>query len=143
MGYKLLIGALLATTLFASRYPDIDRLIEQVKVQREGLSKKEIAKLKNPFIDEEKLQKVIIKQKIIKKRKQRRVVYRLQSIFDRRVKINGRWYTLGSKVGKYHIFSINADKGYVVLKSKKETLRLFLSRKSKRFRLISKPMGSR
>lgn len=119
-----------------SKYSDIDALIEKVKVQRVGLSPTQIAILKNPFIDEKKLKKVIKIQKIKKARKKQRIVYRLSSIFDNRAKINGRWYRVGAKVGRYRLAFIDSIKGFVVLKNKNRSLTLFLHRKSKKIKLF-------
>ncbi len=135
MGHKLLIPLAFVTFAFAAgpvHYPDIDKLIEQVKYKRIGLSKSEIAKLKDPFIDEKKLQKIIVKQKIIKHRKKVRVTYRLSSIMNDRAKINGRWYHVGQKVGSYRLAYVDPFKGFAVLKRGKRTLRLYLHRRKLR-----------
>ncbi len=118
-----------------SKYPDIDKLIEKVKVQREGLEQKEIQKLKNPFIDEKKLTKIIKieKKKRAFKKIHHKKVYRLYAIFDDRAKINGRWYRKGSRVGSYKLIAIEGKR--VLLKRGKRTLTLFLHTKSKKIKL--------
>jgi len=129
MGYKLLtVIFFCALTVGAnSKFEDIDRLIEKVKVQRHGLTKEQIAKLKNPFIDQRTLKKIVIKQKIIKHKK-RRFSFRLLSIFDNRAKINGHWYKLGAKIGKYRLTYIDPNRAFVILSAKGKQLRLFLHR---------------
>ncbi len=131
MGNKLLIIALSA--LFAwsnSQYPEIDKLIEKVKVKREGLKSEEIKKLKNPFVSEKKLIKIIKKTEIAKKTAKKRVYYKLYSIFNDKAKINGRWYKIGSKVGSYRLVSINSNS--VLLRKRNRQLRLYLSKRKRK-----------
>ena len=137
MGNKILIILYIPLLLIASTsYPDIDRLIEKVKVRREGLSQEEIKQLKDPFIDEQKLKKIVIKHKI-KKIKKKKIYLHLQSIFNNKVKINTKWYKLGAKIGNYRIIRIDYKHQSVLLRSNKKLLRLFLAkRKKKRFKLI-------
>ncbi len=124
------IGILFACYGYAqSKYPDIDRLIEQVKYKRVGLSQTQIAHLKNPFIDEKKLQKIILKQKIIRHIKRRRTTFYLASILNDRAKINGRWYSVGAKVGSYRLSYVDPLDGYVILKNRRRSLRLYMHRK--------------
>ncbi|NPA64719.1 MAG: hypothetical protein GXO16_07065 [Epsilonproteobacteria bacterium] len=140
MGNKLIAVALCAAFAFAateqpgSKYPEIDRLIEKVKEPRPGLPKEVIKKLKNPFVSEEKIEKIV---KIVKKKpKPKRVTLRLTSIFGKRARINGRWYRVGDMVAGYRLVHIGSN--YVVLKKGQKTLRLFLGKKrSKKF--ILKP----
>lgn len=130
MGHKLLI-VILACTLAVgakSKFEDIDQLIEKVKVQRQGLTKEQIAKLKNPFIDQQTLKKVVIKQKIIKAKK-KRFVLRLLSIFNDRAKINDRWYKVGAKIGSYRLSYIDPNHAFVILSAKGKQLRLFLHKR--------------
>ena len=137
MGNKLLIACLPLLLVASQKYPDIDKLIEKVKVQRRGLSPEVIKKLKDPFIDEVKLKKIVIKQKILKKIKKQKLHLRLESIFNDRVKINARWYKVGSKVAGYQIVKIDYDKKSVLLKKGNKHLRLYLVKRKKRFRLVS------
>ncbi len=130
MGHKLLM-IIVACTLMAgakSKFEDIDRLIEKVKVQRQGLTKEQIAKLKNPFIDQRTLKKIVIEQKIVKAKK-KRFVLRLLSIFNDRAKINGRWYKKGAKIGPYRLSYIDPNHAYVILQTKHKQLRLFLRKR--------------
>ncbi|NPA63746.1 MAG: hypothetical protein GXO16_02105 [Epsilonproteobacteria bacterium] len=139
MGNKLIAVALSAAFAFAavqqpeSKYPDIDRLIEKVKEPRPGLPKEVIRKLKNPFVSEKKIEKIV---KIVKKKPKKRLTLQLTSIFGKRARINGRWYKVGDVVAGYRLVHIGNN--YVVLKKGQKTLRLFLSKKrSKKF--ILKP----
>ncbi|SMC09633.1 hypothetical protein [Nitratiruptor tergarcus] len=139
MGYKLLIFVTFFSSfiLANTQYPDIDRLIEQVKTKRVGLSKKEIEKLQNPFINEKKLQKIIKKQKVAKKKPKRRIHLKLYSIFNNRAKINGKWYTIGNTIYGYRLVKIDKGKKRVILFKKKRMLVLYLNNVNKRkFKLL-------
>lgn len=137
MGNKLLIALLPLMLIASQKYPEIDKLIEKVKVRREGLAPSVIEKLKDPFIDEVKLKKIVIKQKILKKLKKRKLHLRLESIFNNRVKINTKWYKVGSKVAGYRIVKIDYNKKSVLLKSGKKLLKLYLIKRKKRFKFTS------
>jgi len=138
MGIKLLVVFLTTLSLLWGKYPDIDRLIERVKVKRVGLSKEEIARLKNPFINKKKLRKVLKKHKTVR-RKKKRFRASLQSIFNNRAKINGRWRRIGDRVGPYRLSSIDALRGFVILRKGRKELRLFLpKRKTSKLKLISR-----
>ena len=138
MGNKLLIFCLPLILLAANRYPDIDNLIEKVKIRRHGLAESEIQVLKDPFIDETKLKKIVIKQKKLHGRKKQKTHLRLVSIFNNRIKINSKWYTLGAKiVGGYRIVRIDYNKKRVILKKGKKILKLYLTKRKKRFKLVS------
>ena len=88
MGNKLLIVFTFFVTLLLGDYKEIDRYINEIKQKRVGLDANEIAKLKNPFITEKKIKKLIKKYKVVYKKRTRKLI--LQSIFDDRVKINYR-----------------------------------------------------
>ncbi len=127
MGHKLLIALFgcILTLSANNQFEDIDKLIEKIKIPRHGLTKEQIAKLKNPFIDQRTLKKIVIKQKIIKM-KRKKFTLRLLSIFDNRAKINGRWYKIGDKIGSYWLTYIDPNRAFVLLRAKGKQLRLFL-----------------
>ncbi len=119
---------IVACTLAAgakSKFEDIDRLIEKIKIQRQGLTKEQIVELRNPFIDQQTLKKIVIKQKIVKTKKKKFILH-LLSIFNDRAKINGRWYKKGAKIGSYRLSYIDPNHAYVILQTKHKQLRLFL-----------------
>ncbi len=113
---------------------DIDRLVNDIKQERLGLSAKEIRNAKDPFIYlNGKYSKVLHKPKAKKKR------YRfvLSAIINDRVKINRRWYALHSKVYGYTISKVGKD--YVLLTRNNERIRVFMKRKkSKKIKLLVK-----
>lgn len=132
MGHKILIFFIGAfTLLFAqSRYPEIDSLIEKVKTKRVGLDKETIVKLKNPFVSEKKLSKIEHKKLAKRSPYRKRWFFKLSSIFDKRARINGRWYKIGSKIGTYRLVHIGDN--YVVLATRKKELRLYLNKKKRK-----------
>ncbi|NPA65071.1 MAG: hypothetical protein GXO16_08875 [Epsilonproteobacteria bacterium] len=120
-----------------SKYPDIDRLIEKVKEPRPGLPKEVIKKLKNPFVSEKKIEKIV---KVVKKRpKKRGIRLSLTSIFGNRARINGRWYKVGDRVAGYRLVHIGNN--YVVLKRGNKTLRLYLGGKRRSKKVVLKPIS--
>ena len=127
MGNKLLILCAFFVTLLFGDFKEIDNYINQIKQKRVGLSSIEIAKLKNPFITEKKIKKLIKKYKVVYKKRTRRLI--LQSIFDDKVKINYRWYKKGQRIGKYKIATIYPKEGYVILLSKNSMIKLFVHHK--------------
>ncbi len=135
MGNKILTLCIPLVLMAFSKYPDIDKLVEKVKIRREGLTPQEIQQLKDPFIDENRLKKIAIKEKIKKKTK-KKIYLRLQSIFNNKVKINTKWYKLGSKIGAYRIVKIDYHHKSVLLQNGKKSLKLFLTKRAKKFRLI-------
>ncbi|BCD60280.1 MULTISPECIES: hypothetical protein [unclassified Nitratiruptor] len=140
MGNKLLITLLFTLALLAnSQFKGIDDLIVKIKQKRVGLSPIVINNIPNPFVDEKKLNQLAKKNKILTKR---RHILRLYAIFQDRAKINGRWYTIGSKIGSYTIRSIKPDKGVVYLLSKHRTVRLYLQKKKSKNIIIRTKKGS-
>ncbi len=112
-----------------SHYPLIDNLVNKIKEKRQGLSPIVITNTPNPFIDEKTLKKEVKKVSTFK---QKRLVLRLYAILDKRAKINGRWYRIGSKLYGYRLVKTDPLKGYVVLLRKNRVLRLFVQHKRKK-----------
>ena len=139
MGNKFIVFLLPLALIASSKYPDIDQLIEKVKVTRVGLKQEQIKALKNPFVSQKKLVKIIKVEKIKKEKKRQKLVLRLSSILNDRARINGRWYKRGSKIGPYRIVQIGDES--VLLRSKKRFLRLFIKRKHPRLKLIKLTNG--
>jgi len=125
MGYKALIFIIFGVVTWAD-YSHIDKLIEQIKLKREGLHLKVI---KDPFIEEKKVKKLV---KIPKIKKAKKIRLTLQAILNDRVKINRRWYRLGLYVRNYKVVRIGDN--FVLLQGK-NTLKLFL--RNRKIRLWS------
>ena len=134
MGNKLLIFLLFFLINFSyanDSFKNIDNLIEKIKIKRVGLNSYEIKKLKDPFFYSNKRITLRAKRKLFNKTI--KPYYRLSAIFNDKAKINGRWYKIGSRVGKYRLFDI--CRNYVKLKRNKKVLTLFLTKKSKRVKI--------
>ncbi len=140
MGNKLLIKAsviIFSTAALLSAeitINDIDKLVNDIKQERIGLKEKEIRSAKDPFIyPNGKLGRIIRSSKTVKKR------YRfvLSAVINDRVKINGRWYKLNSKINGFRLSRVSKD--HVLLTRKNERIRIFLKRsKSKKIKLFVK-----
>ena len=140
MGNKLLIkssviifstAALLSAEITIN---DIDKLVNDIKQERIGLKDSEIRSAKDPFIyPNGKLGRIIRPSKTVKKH------YRfvLSAVINDRVKINGRWYGLNSKINGFRLSRVGKD--HVLLTRKNERIRVFLKRsKSKKIKLFAK-----
>ena len=107
---------------------DIDNLVNDIKQERIGLTKKEIESAKDPFIyPNGKYTKVFYENRPGKGN------YRfvLTAIVNDRVKINRKWYSLNSKINGFTISGVG--KNYVRLTRKNEHMRIFLKqRKNKK-----------
>ena len=140
MGNKLLIkssviifstAALLSAEITIN---DIDKLVNDIKQERIGLKDSEIRSAKDPFIyTGGKIGRIISSYKTVK----RHYRFVLSAVINDRVKINGRWYKLNSKVNGFRISRVGKD--HVLLTRKNERIRVFLKRsKSKKIKLFVK-----
>ncbi|WP_456323072.1 hypothetical protein [Hydrogenimonas sp.] len=141
MGNQLLMKnvgiALFSATLLHAQITisDIDKLVTDIKQERIGLSSKEIAAAKDPFIYlNGKYSKVLTN---IRSGSKKRHHFILSAIVNDHVKINRRWYRLNSKVNGFTIRKVGRN--YVLLTRGNEKIRLFLKRrKSKNIKLLVK-----
>ena len=120
----------------------IDKMVEEIKPPRVGVSKGEISHLKNPFM--------LIKKATKKSKKGRASTYkwvsktgtkhhnfRLMATLNKSAKINNRWYAINSKIGGYKLTKITQD--YVVLvKPKRKPLKVYLRQKNRKIKLKTK-----
>ena len=108
-----------------------DMIFEKIGKKRVGLSNGEIDKLKSPFVTQNILK--IIKNKNIIKPKHRHIL-RLYGILNNKVKINKKWYTIGSKIDGYRLIEVKNSS--VVLKRKRKKIELFLRKKNDKTKII-------
>jgi len=106
-----------------------DKIFEQISKQRVGPSDKELSRIPTPFVNQNLLR--IIKDKNATKPKP--IVLKLYGIFDKKVKINKKWYHLKSKVYGYRIVKIKDNS--VVLRKKRKKLELFLRKKNDKIQI--------
>ena len=138
---------ILAQTLYASdELTWVDQQVEAIKPARVGISEKEIAKIKDPFIflikEDEKTMKN--GQKSIKKvRKHSHYVKRyhskrlhLEAVLNKSAMINKRWYKEGQRVYGYKLVQVNRTS--VVLQKQNKKLLLSTASKSKNLKFHNK-----
>ena len=135
---KLILITLVPLAVFAnianSSHETISTQIKEIKPPRIGVSNREIAKVKSPFL--------YMKTVTTKSGKKRRIIeakkriklkpLKLESAINKNIKINGKWYKEGDRVRQYVILKVSSD--YILLKSKKKQLKLFQNSKNYKIR---------
>ncbi len=103
---------------------------KKIAEQRVGLSDQELDRVSTPFVDKKILK--IIKDKnateVIKP-----IVFHLYAILNDMVRINDKWYKLGSKVYSYRIVKIKNNS--VILRNKRKKIELFLRKKDDKIKI--------
>ncbi len=109
------------TTEFKNKMKEYDKLFSQIGEKRIGVSNTKINMLKNPFLMTYK--KVVIKDgnstKEIKKPK-----YILTVTFNKKAKINGKWYKLNSKLDNFKLINIRSNS--VIIQNEHSKKELFI-----------------
>lgn len=107
-----------------------DSIFEKIGKTRVGVDENDINKIKNPFIV---IEKNVDKNGI----KKRRIIYKLNAIFNHKAKINGKWYKKYSKVGIYKLIKVKTNS--VLLRSANKSKELFIRKNNgSRFKFSSK-----
>jgi len=143
---KLLLLTLLCTLLSADELQWVDKQINSILQPRDGLTKKELQTVKNPFIDTKKVTLYTPKKsthhrltKKVYKSLQKTTVatthFQLNAIMNTKALINGMWYSVGNSLQGYKIISINSTdvtltngKKIVKLSTKTQSLQLKISK---------------
>ncbi|WP_353662489.1 hypothetical protein [Hydrogenimonas sp. SS33] len=112
---------------------DIDKLVNDIKQERIGLTKQDIAKAKDPFIYlGGKYSRVLAG-----KSKKRHYRFTLTAIINDRVKLNRKWYSLNQTIHGYKISKVG--KNYALLTRGNEKVRVYMRhKKSKNIKLFVK-----
>lgn len=112
----------------------VDEQVSAIKPERVGVSKSEIAAIKDPFIiyntiekiDKDGKKSVVIVKKDLDKikfpKEEKKVRLILQAIINNSVLINDKWYKIGEKIGKYTLKDIRGTLVMLVYKKKKLVL---------------------
>ncbi len=110
---------------------EYDKIFEQISQTRVGIDSKEINKIKNPFV-------VIYKKQLDKNgTKKRKIVYKLEAIFDKKAMINGKWYKKYSKIGAYKLVKVRQNS--VLLRRAGTSKELYIrNRNGSKFQFSSK-----
>ncbi len=124
---KIAVTAVASALLLYAQSPleKIDRLIDQIKQPRTGLSANAIAKSYDPFVYSSTKKKITVRRPAPKP-KQRFV---LSAIFNNRAKINGKWYKRGDTLYGYTIVDVSATGA--TLKRGGKTLRIAMQNRAK------------
>jgi len=143
--YTLLI-LLLSQTLYSNELTWVDQQVEAIKPARVGISEREIAKIKDPFIflikEDEKPEnlgkkhskKVQKRSHYVKKYHTKRL--HLEAILNKSAMINKRWYKEGQWVYGYKLVTVNRTS--VVLQKQNKKLLLSTVSKSKNLKFHNK-----
>ena len=139
---------ILSLNVTANELQWVDEQIQAIKPPRVGVLASKIDATKNPFIG--------IKEQISTKKKQKRRtstkkrtssstktankitkvshLFSLDAIINKTALINGKWYKLNSKVGKYTLNEINKTTVFLSYKGKKLLLSTQTKNKTLKFR---------
>jgi len=134
MKYLLISLLVFIANLSSNELSWVDEQVAAIKPKRVGVSKADITSLKDPFIiykTVEKIDKngkkstVLIKKdlpelQLSSNDREPEIKLVLQAIMNSSVLINGKWYRLNDKIGRYRLKDIKSS--LVILMYKKERL---------------------
>jgi len=133
----ILLLLVLSTTLFSDELSWVDEQVEAIKPPRHGILRRDISKLKDPFIflSAKKVYKKkssYKRYKRISKRISKRVSsylsnIKLDAIMNKSAFINAKWYKEGEKVSGYTLEKVG-PKSVLLTKGKKRILLSTLSK---------------
>lgn len=106
-----------------------DNIFEQIDRQRVGLDDSKIDKIPEPFVSKRVF--MILKDKNVTVNKP--LILKLYGIFNKKVKINTKWYKIGSKVFGYKVIKVKDNS--VVLRYKRKRLELFLRKRDENIQI--------
>ncbi len=142
----ILISILLvATNMLANELSWVDEQVEAIKPPREGVSNKDISKLKDPFIflhPKKATKRVRSPYRRYSKSSSKKQVLThsskisLDAILNKSALINGKWYQEGEKVYGYKLEKVNPQ-SILLTRGKKQTL-LSTETKSKNLKFNNK-----
>jgi len=99
---------------------EFNKFFQDISKKRVGASEQDVNKVKNPFI--------MISNKGISidgnVTVTQEIVYTLSGIFDKKAKINGKWYRLSSKIGDFKLIKIKNKS--VIIKNEHSKQELFI-----------------
>ena len=88
-----------ANEAYKESVKEYDRFFQEIGEKRVGVDESIINSIKNPFIM--KKVEVVVKDNnstVVKKD-----IYNLSAIFDKKAKINGKWYKIGDEIGDFKL----------------------------------------
>ena len=141
----ILISILIFTTnILANELAWVDEQVEAIKPPREGVSNKDISKLKDPFIflhvKKAKKRAKSPYRKYSKSSSKKRITHSskisLDAILNKSALINGKWYQEGEKVYSYKLEKVNLQS--ILLTHGKKQILLSTETKSKNLKFNNK-----
>ncbi len=137
----------LTNLLYADELTWVDEQVEAIKPPRIGISEKQIAQLKDPFIflikketthskvkNNNSAKKVIRRSHYVKKHYSKKL--HLDAVLNKSAMINNRWYKEGQRVYGYKL--VKVQRTSVVLKKHNKKLLLSTVSKSKNLKFHNK-----
>ena len=125
----LLLSLLIVSTLLLASedtvspsHALINKQIKEIKPARRGVTKLAVSTTKNPFIMF-KVNKKGKKIAFVSKKKVKLTPLKLESVINKSVKINGKWYKEGDRIRNYTISKVSS--GEALLKSRSKELKLY------------------
>ncbi|MBC8236959.1 MAG: hypothetical protein H8E76_01900 [Helicobacteraceae bacterium] len=145
----LIVSLFMFTHILANELTWVDEQIQAIKPPRDGISKSKIDMVKDPFIFLNKelkektskktltANKSIISKKSFSESKTNQISkqstsFSLDAIINKSALINGNWYKLHSKVGKYTLSAVNGTS--IILSYKNKDLLLTTRSKTKKLK---------
>ena len=145
----LILSLFIATHSIADELKWVDAQIQAIKPPRSGISKSQIDMIKDPFIflkketEKNSSKKAIAtvksytKKNNISKPRTNKISkqitsFSLDAIINKSALINGRWYKLHSKIGKYTLTAIDGTS--IILSYKNKELLLTTRSKAKKLK---------
>jgi len=123
---------LFAKDEITSKTDEYDKLFTQISQKRTGVSNQYINKVENPFIME---QNIVLDLNNTTTKAQ--TIYKLNAIFDRKAKINGKWYKLNSEIDNFTLAAIGRNS--VIMKNEHSKKELFIRKSNdNKFKFSSK-----
>lgn len=144
----ILIPLILCFELMSTELQWVDTQVQAIKPPRDGISKSKIDSIKDPFILSKKKLKEDPKnsKNIFSTNKnnttnsnnttivKREMQPKLEAIINSSALINGQWYKIKDKVGKYTLNSLDKESIILSFKSKKLLLSIKTTNKNIKFK---------
>lgn len=129
---------ILSLNLFANELQWVDEQINAIQPPREGIRKSKVNSIKSPFIFLKKETSSKAKVKKVTKTKRANIIsksekrLRLEAVINKSALINGKWYKLLDRVGKYKLIDITKEN--VILSFKRKKLLLSLKKRNSKIK---------
>ena len=145
----LILSLFIITHAIANELEWVDEQIQAIKPPRNGISKSQIDMIQNPFIflkkelKEKPGTKAVVTNKSYSSKKyvsksttnkvsKQSTSFSLDAIINKSALINGKWYKLHSKIGKYTLSSVDGTS--IILSYKDQELLLTTRSKTKKLK---------